>query len=132
MKTEILETEIVDHNIINDMDDDCLKSSISVMVKVQLLTGDIVYIDYQTSTTQDCGAVSSRLKAYTDTDDYEMLKKFCEKEQIGIEHFLEIIKKQSHAQSTWNDYINEYYITDDRHYNGMDANSERDNIKKRS
>ena len=131
MKVEIIDTEIMDHKCGPDEDDNYCVSGVSVYVKFKI--DDQEYgLDYQTSTTFDYGAISSSIRAYDGTDDYDQLReKFDDDQDDDFFSLLDEIKTKSNAQKVWNEYIGENYIRNVEHYGGVDADSEIDRMSKK-
>ncbi len=113
----IKDTEIVDQTCEGDMN----RSAISVVVEIEI-DSEIFYVDYQTSTTFDAGAVSTSLDAYDGSSDYDEIE-----EKMG-EDFFEMLLEKSGAQEIYEDYLEENYVLNSEHFGGMDANSEFDEI----
>ena len=128
---KILETEVVDQAY-PDENDNYPVSGVSVLVKIEI-EDDIFYLDFQTSTTMDYGAISSKLRPYDGTTDYDKLADKFEDDILNPEFqdLLDRIEKESRAQELWDEYISENYERDESHYGGMDANSEMPCMRKK-
>ena len=131
MEFKIIETELFDHCIKNE-EGDFLTSGVSVLVTIEI-AGKNYVLDFQTSTTQDYGAISTTLYPYDMTDEYDEIAAMFDNgsQDDGFFELLDNIKSKSDAQKKWNEYIDENYIRNDEHFGGMDAKSERDDMKSR-
>ncbi len=123
---KIVETEVID-NTHRDENGEYCKSGVSVLVKVEF-GGKELYLDFQTTTTQDYGAINSSLWPYDGTEDYDSFIEVCEKTDVDETEMIQKIKEESMAQELWQDFIDEKFITNDDHFGGMDANSEYDKM----
>ena len=125
---KVISTEIIDHEI-RDEHDIYRPSGVSVLVEVQV-NGRVFFLDYQTTTTFDYGAIFSRLAPY-DNGDYDNLRGIVNDDAKFFE-LIDNIKKDSRAQELWEAYIAENYNKNDDHFGGMDANSEFDEMTKKT
>ena len=121
-KYEILKSEIVDHNENSEQITVC---AVEVQVDIEI-EGKIYGLLAQTTLTHDYGAISSKLAISKDAGAYDNLLSdlSLNDDDEMVENLMTSIMLDSNAQHIWNDYIEENYKRDDRHFGGMDANSE--------
>jgi hypothetical protein len=123
----IYSTEIID-NCVADEHGYYQPSEISITVNFEV--ADVNYIlDFQTTTTHDYGAYSSKLSAYDGNDDYDLLI-----ENLGEDNaqkVLQTVLEKSNAQFIRNEYVSENYTVSDEAPNGIDANSETNKAVKK-
>ncbi len=129
MKFEIIEKEVFD-NSTKDEFGFYNVAGISVGVRINV-EGTEFFIDFQTSETQDYGAISSDLAPNSANDDYDALEKIIGDDN-AFHELVEGVKQAANVQHLWASYINERYIVDDGHFGGMDANSEVNRMVLRS
>ena len=119
--TEVHDNSNADDNGVYDV------SGVSVVVEIKYNNTGF-YIDYQTSSTHDHGAISSNLKAYNEgLDNLESL--FTDNDR-----YIEFLKKvwvRAGVQEKWNEYIDGKYTRNDDLCVGMDANSESNEMIKK-
>jgi len=115
---KILKTEVID-NTVQDENGLVQPSDISVLVEFEYAT-KVYELDFQTTSTHDYGAYSSRLAAYDGTGDYERLDT-----DAGnlIDPVLDLVLEKSKAQEIWQNYINKNYDVNEDHFGGIDGRS---------
>ena len=119
---KVKNTDIFDFNdYVEDQEDNAWLSYISVCVDVEIDNLDVRLV-YQTTGTRDYGAISTSLRAYQDSG-YEDLEDLVDDED-ELEELLNSIAEEAQVQKIYDDYVEEYYIRDDNHFGGLDANSE--------
>lgn len=117
MKIEIKSVEIFDSNKEYKLDDEPLLSNVSVIVYV-LLDNEEHSLEYQTTTTSDCGAISTRLDCRDESVSFRDLDNW--------QAIANKIKKIAKVQDEWQIHIKANYIQDDSYYGGMDGRSVND------
>ena len=123
---KIINTEICD-NAVKDENDNYPISGISVAVTAEIDKKEYC-LEFQTSSTMDYGAISSDLEI-NDDDTFDELKDLFDDDDdfFGL---IDAIKDKSQAQKVWREYIEKNYTVDEGHFEGMDANSEINRMKK--
>lgn len=123
---DVIGTEILDFAVA-DEEGNVRPSEISVAVTVEV-KGSRYCLDFQTTTTHDYGAYSSKLESYDENDDHCSLEKVVGDDDAFAD-LLEAIKSEANPESEWRDYVSENYSVSDDDFGGMDANSEVNQAK---
>ena len=134
-KIELVENEIVDCAS-QDLETGKYQPSeimISLNVKVD---NDLFYIQYQTGTTYDYGAINTTLEAYHDGDDSDLNLFKAVGFDLGYDNdnfhnfFIDLAEKMG-VQECWDKYVKENYECNEDHFGGMDANSSINEMERR-
>jgi hypothetical protein len=114
-------TEVIDNCEYEDEDGNYQPSEISVLIGFDV-AGESYNIDFQTTTTHDVGAYSSRLAAYDGDDNYSLIV-----EALGEHNARQVLKavvEKTNAESMRAEYVSNNYTVSTEEFGGIDANSE--------